>query len=154
MPPALGHFAPAGARPVCRALVGGVWLLCARWLGKTAVTVKVINLFLPFRKCNRRWGLKVPCASSHRNPIFNRIAAPQLFAFAFLNKSTEVIRKFDISLWPVMVTEKNFSVFPSLHTDENVIAKHIGSDREHMIFQKCGHKKFNLMEFQSVPIVP
>ena len=25
------------ARPVCRALVGGVWLLCTRWLGKTAV---------------------------------------------------------------------------------------------------------------------
>ena len=39
-------------------------------------TVKEINFFLPFRKCNRRWGLKVPCVSSHRNPIFNRIAAP------------------------------------------------------------------------------
>lgn len=27
------------ARPVCRALVGGVWLLCARWLGKTATKI-------------------------------------------------------------------------------------------------------------------
>ena len=90
----------------------------------------------------------------HRNPIFNRITMPQFFAFAFLNKSKEIVSKFDISFWPVMVAEKYFSIFLSIHADENVVTKRIRSDRKHIIFQKCGHKKFNLMEFHSPSIIP